>query len=549
VALLTLVASACSPSSSGGSGADATAAGSEPARRGAKLVFASDQEPTGWNNATASESLLATGIIVENVYPGAFVQTPDLDVALNDDLLLSAEQVAADPQVVEYRIRQEARWSDGTPISAEDFAYAWRQQNGSIPANDVASTVGYEQIASVEGSSDGKVVTATYAEPFGAWRGLFDQLLAAHVMENLPGGWSDGLDGTNLPAFSGGPFRLVDYVPGQSVRLVRNEAWWGEPPEVDEIVVRFGIDAAALPQAMANHEVDIAYPQPQLDLVQQMEDLAPEIESQTSWGLSFEHLDFNLDHPFLARREVREAIALGLDRSALVAATVAQFDDRAQRLDNRIWLTGQPHYEAHGSRYARRNVDAARALLEGAGFTAGEDGVYQLDGRRLTLRISTTAGDRLREDTELVILDQLADVGIEITIDNREGSAVFEKFFPSSGDPADRDFDLALFAWAGSPFPSFNSSLYGAGSGQNHMGYVNPELDALFAEALAETDPLVMADLYNRADELLWEDLPTIPLYTKPTFLAYRSTIIDVVDNPTTQGPLWNAEQWGILAR
>ncbi len=48
----------------------------------------------------------------------------------------------------------------------------------------------------------------------------------------------------------------------------------------------------------------------------------------------------------------------------------------------------------------------------------------------LTLRISTTAGDRLREDTELVILDQLADVGIEITIDNREGSAVFEKFFP-----------------------------------------------------------------------------------------------------------------------
>jgi peptide/nickel transport system substrate-binding protein len=544
--LLAVVATACSPATEAGTGVGATGTGTGEA---ARVTFASEQEPTGWNNATASESLLATAVIVENVYPSAFVQTPDLDVAMNDDLLVSAEQVADDPQVVEYRIREEARWSDGTPISADDFAYAWRQQNGSIPGNDVASTVGYERIASVEGSAGDKAVTVTFAEPFGPWEGLFYQLLPAHIMRDLPGGWSDGLDGTSVPQFSGGPFRLVDYTPGQSVSLVRNEAWWGEPPLLDEIVVRFGISAAALPQALANSEVDIAYPQPQIDLVLQIEDLAPEIQSQLSFGLSFEHLDFNLDHPFLAKKEVREAIALALDRDALVDATVAQFDDRAQRLDNRIWLTGQPHYEAHGSRYARPDIAAARSLLESAGFTEGDDGIYQLDGRRLSLRISTTAGDRLREDTELVILDQLAQVGIEITIDNREGSAVFERFFPASGDPADRDFDIALFAWAGSPFPSFNSSLYATGSGQNHMGYVNPDLDALFDEALAETDPVVRAQLYNRADELLWEDLPSLPLYTKATFLPYRSTIANVVDNPTTSGPLWNAEQWALQPR
>lgn len=541
-----VVTTACSAATDAGPGVGATGDG---AGGTARVTFASEQEPRGWNNATASESLLATGVIVDNVYPSAFVQTPQLDVAMNADLLVSAEQVGDDPQVVEYRIREEARWSDGTPISADDFAYAWRQQNGSIPGNDIASTVGYERIASVEGSAGDKVVTVTFAEPFGPWEGLFHQFLPAHVMRDLPGGWSDGLDGTNVPQFSGGPFRLVDYTPGQSVSLVRNEAWWGEAPPLEEIVVRFGISGGALPQALANSEVDIAYPQPQIDLVRQIEDLAPEIQSQLSFGLSFEHLDFNLDHPFLAKKEVREAIALALDRDALVDATVAQFDDRAQRLDNRIWMTGQPHYEAHGSRYARPDIAAARSLLESGGFSEGEDGIYQLDGRRLSLRISTTAGDRLREDTELVILDQLAQVGIEITIDNREGSAVFEKFFPASGDPADRDFDIALFAWAGSPFPGFNSSLYATGSGQNHMGYVNPELDALFDEALAETDPVVRAQLYNRADELLWEDLPSLPLYTKPSFLPYRSTIANVVDNPTTSGPLWNAEQWALVHR
>lgn len=544
VVVVALAALACGPSAKSMSGAGSADRESGPGRV-AQVTFASDQEPTGWNNATASGSLSATAAIVENVYPSAFVQTPDLDVEMNDDLLVSAAQLSDEPQVIEYRIRDEAVWSDGTPISAEDFAYAWRQQNGSIPGNDVASTLGYDRIASVEGSGDGKVVTVTYAEPFGEWQSLFHQILPAHIMGGLPGGWNDGLDGPNLPEFSGGPLRLVNYVPGQSVTLVGNEAWWGEPPQLDEIVVRFGIDAAALPQAMANHEVDIAYPQPQIDLVQQIQDLGPEIVSQLSRGLSFEHLDFNLAHPFLARREVREAIALGLDRDALVEATVAQFDDRAQRLDNRIWMTGQPHYEAHGGRYAERHVEAARALLEGAGFTEGDDGIYQLDGQRLSLRISTTAGNRLREDTELVVVDQLADVGIEITIDNREGSAVFDKFFPESGDPADRDFDIALFAWAGSPFPSFNSALYGTGSGQNLMGYSDPELDALFDRAIAESDPAAMAALYNRVDELLWEDLPTIPLYAKPTFLPYRSTITNVIDNPTTRGPLWNAEQWG----
>lgn len=173
-----------SPVSSTRTGVGATGTGTGAA---ARVTFASEQEPTGWNNATASESLLATAVIVENVYPSAFVQTPDLDVAMNDDLLVSAEQVADDPQVVEYRIREEARWSDGTPISADDFAYAWRQQNGSIPGNDVASTVGYERIASVEGSAGDKVVTVTFAEPFGPWEGLFYQLLPAHIMRDLPG--------------------------------------------------------------------------------------------------------------------------------------------------------------------------------------------------------------------------------------------------------------------------------------------------------------------------------------------------------------------------
>jgi peptide/nickel transport system substrate-binding protein len=80
------------------------------------------------------------------------------------------------------------------------------------------------------------------------------------------------------------------------------------------------------------------------------------------------------------------------------------------------------------------------------------------------------------------------------------------------------------------------------------MGYANPEVDALYEEAAASTDQEVVADKLNQVDELLWEDLPTIPLYQKPTYLPFRSSIQGIQDNPSTYGPLWNADEWSLAA-
>jgi peptide/nickel transport system substrate-binding protein len=361
------------------------------------------------------------------------------------------------------------------------------------------------------------------------------------------------LDGADIPTFSGGPWMLTEYVPEQSVTLVPNESYWGEMPKLDSIVVRFGIEAEAIPQALENGEIDVAYPQPQVDLVSQIEALAPEVEATTQFGTSFEHIDFNLDNPLLGDLAVRQAIALGLDRQGIVDRTIGQFAEEATQLDNRIWLTNQPQYEAHGEEYAEQDVEAAKAALEEAGYTEGGDGIYEKDGQKLSFRISTTGGNALREATEQVIQSQLKEVGIDIVIDNTEGAAVFDRFFPESNSRADLDFDIALFAWVGTPFPSSSAALYQTPEppdtvGQNTMGYANPEVDALYEEAAASTDQEVVADKLNQVDELLWEDLPTIPLYQKPTYLPFRSSIQGIQDNPSTYGPLWNADEWSLAA-
>lgn len=512
---------------------------------GGEITFASEQEPAGWNINTSKDGTLALGQLTQVVYPRVFRNDPDFEVTLDEDLMVSAEQVSDDPQVIEYVIRDEAAWSDGTPISADDFRYRWQNSNGEDEELDVSSITGYDDIESVEGSDDGKTVTVTFAQPFADWQSLFDELLPAHIMEELEGGWNTGLD--ELPEFSGGPFRFEDYVPEQSVNLVPNDAYWGQVPKVDRIVVRFGIDVAAIPQALANQEIDLAYPQPQLDLVAQIERLDG-ISSQLNYGLQFEQLGFNFDNTLLAELEVRQAIALSLDRDDLVRSTVAQFDDRGERLDNRIYLPTFDQYQANGEDYQEQDTDGAATILEGAGFELGSDGVWARDGERLSFRISTTGGNALREDTQVIIRDQLGQAGIEITIDNLEGNAVFEKFFPEPGE--DKDFDIALFAFVGTPFPaSSNKALYAAGSASNYTGYDNPRMAELFDEAIRLTDQGEVERLMNEVDQTLWDDVVTVPLYQKPTFLPFRESLINIIDNPSTAGPLWNAATWGVRAQ
>lgn len=558
---LSMIAAACgddddTASEGEGEGTEETTEGEGEgdAAAGGTVVFANEQEPDGWNINTASSNLLALGQLTELVFPAAFRTMPDFEVVMDENLLESAELVSEDPQVVEYVISPDAVWSDGTPITADDFEFQWMMQNGSNSDVDTASTTGYDRIESVEGSEDGKTVTTTYAEPYAEWKSLFTNILPAHIITELGDGdpvvgWNDGLDGENAPEFAGGPFMFEDYRPEQSVTLVPNPEWWGPAPNLDEIVIRFDVDNAGIPAALENGEIDMAYPQPQLDLVDQIDGLDG-VESQISFGLSFEHIDFNLNNSHLAKPEVRKAIAHAVGEEDLVARTVGQFSDEASVLQNRLWLSNQPQYEAHGDEYLGANVDEAKALLEEAGYDCSSSPCTHPEDGDLTLRISTTGGNQLRENTQLVLQNQLAEAGIELTIDNVEGGAVFEKFFPESNLVTDQDYDIALFAWVGTPFPSSNKALYVTDDptlvNSNNTNYQNPDIAAVFDEALVETDEAAAADLYNQADEILWQDMPTVPLYQKPTYLPYRSTIQGVEDNASTAGPLWNAHEWTV---
>jgi peptide/nickel transport system substrate-binding protein len=454
-----------------------------------------------------------------------------------------------------------ARWNDGHSMSDVDFEFSWRIQRSSDPARggcrDLLSTTGYDQIRSVKGKDGGRTVEVTFSPPYADWKSLFNQqLFPAHVMDRGSAAANCAMIRQGWPVAEGipvsaGPWRIdkasVDVGQG-TVVLTPDSAYWGRRPKLDRLTWQtFSSDASAVVGALASGEIDVADPEPQLDLIGQLRKLEPEVHTEVGPALRFDHLDFNMRNVHLRQIAVRRAIATALDRPNLVRATVGQFDPAAQVLNNRMYVNNQPEYEAtNDGDYEHGDADAARRLLEGAGYTLGSDGIYVQRGRRLSLQLMTTAKDRLRINTMQVIASQLTAAGIEIhTLPNLR---IFDdKSTPTSLESG--EFDMALYAWIAAPFVTPNRSIYETPNGrstgqQNYTGGGNPRVDWLFRDLAAETDPAKVVTIANRIDRLMWDDLYTIPLFQRQAIVSYNSDIVNIGNNPTSVGLGWNANEW-----
>ena len=554
--ILAMTAAACGGSDSGGGNT-----GGGGTQEGGTLTYGLDTAfpPNLFPSISAGNSV-ATAYVEIRILPAPFRTYPDFTIRPDSEFVTGepTSDSASGKQVVTYKINPAAVWSDGQPISAKDFEFTWRIQKSADPkaggCPDLISTTGYDLIDSVEGADNDKTVTVTYAKPFSDWKSLFT-LFPQHVMDKgnptancaaIKKGWPTA-DGVPL---SGGPFKLdkSGIKASQKVMtLTRNDKYWGEKPKLDALIVQsIGSDPGVTVKALRNNEIQLAYPQPQLDLVKNIKALEPKVTSKTSFGLSFEHVDMNTKDFHLAQLPVRQAIAWAMDRQDLVSKTVGQFDNRAQVLNNRYYVNNQPEYkDTSGGDYQKQDIAKAKSLLEDAGYKLGPDGIYAKQGKRLSLEMMTTQNNPLRENTIDVITQQVKAAGIEIK------KYLNPDIFAGKEKPRSLEggqFQLGLFAWVSSPYISGNQSIYttpqGDNIGQNYSRAGDPKVDALFPQINAATDSNKAAELGNQVDTLLWKDMYTLPLYQKPVFIAYSSEFTGIEENATNAGPLWDATKF-----
>lgn len=550
----------------GGGGGSGTAAGfaacdkspntcnSGKASGSGTLTYSIEKDIPNWNINSSEGNVFESAETLTGVLPQVFVPQPDFTVALNKDLMVSVEQTKTNPQTIVYKIQPDAVWSDGTPITAEDFTFLWKTMNGKdCPKCVVSSTSGYDRIKSVKGSDNGKTVTVTMAKPFADWKAMFgggnNYMYPAHIAKqhgdlSTPAGLAKAFEwfGKNVPTYSAGPFKIQKFQSNVAVTEVPNPKWYGDGPNLDKLVFRIITDATQEPTALANGEVDAIYPQPEVDLVDQIKQIQG-VDSHIGMGLVWEHFDLNLKNKFLADKTLRQAMFTAIDRKAIIAKTVGQFTNKAEPLNNHNFVPGQNGYKdvvsatGHGS----GNVDKAKKMLTDAGYKIQGGKLITPDGKTVSqMRIRYTTGNAIRKNECELFAQQVKPLGIDIKVqptDDLGGTLV-------SGD-----YDVMVFAWVGSPFPFGGAQQnWTTGQGGNYGHYSNKQVDDLINKAASSTGGPEAIDMLNQADEIMSKDAYVLPLYQKPTFLAVSKKYVNIRDNPTNVGPPYNVAQWGVRA-
>ncbi|MFF5257831.1 ABC transporter family substrate-binding protein [Actinomadura viridis] len=521
-----------------------------PVREAAEVKYGIPAAITNWNLRHAAGTTEAGYAVLTGLMPSAFVLQPDgVTNAMSKDLLASVEQAGDDPQTIVYRVRPEAKWSDGTPIGVADFVYNWQVADGkSCPTCQVA-TAGYDQIESIKGSDGGKTVTVRFAKPFTDWKMLFSPLLPAHVAatygslksaEGLARGFNEGFV-HNVPKWSGGPYRITDVRPNVSVVEQPNPAWYGTAPRTRRLVFRIVTDSAQLPTALSTKELDITAMQAEPDLVEQI-DALPGISTHVGTGSTLAQLVLNtrnkgLDTP------VRQAILTAVNRAELIRRVLGpSIGGRVKAVDSFLFL---PAEQGYGDALAGTGLGSGRADQATARLTAAG---YRLEGGRLIspagkpvppLRYLYPPDQRTGKLVGTLLATWLKPLGIEVT------PIAGGEFATHLGEGG---FDILYISRGVPGFPFFGASVFWTSRGvANFGGLSDPKVDRLVQQASSSGDRAKAAPLLAEADRLLAADAPGLPLYAVPTYTAIRSVHANV--RPTsTRFLTYNVEQWGTRA-
>ena len=479
-----------------------------------------------WNSVFLTPVLRGVFMIQPN-----FTYKPDL---------ISKFKLQQSPMRVTYYIKAKAKWSDGVAVTGKDIKFSWQVQMDP-KLKDHVNNLGYDQVKSVTGS--GKVVKVTFRTPYADWKDLFTSgyVLPAHALKgaNQINVWTDNIVNpkTGKP-IGNGPFLETAFDRGSGITLTRNPAWWGTKPKIDRIVFKFLTDTNTEIQQVRGGEVDAIYPQPQ----QALSELSGQagLRIQSNLGTTWEHIDIQQGpkgNPLAKNLWVRQALILSIDRLSTVKALFGQLNPRLRPLNNTVFVTNHPAYKQNWAKWTY-NRTKAENILKAHNCTKAADGIYRCGGTKLSFQFESTRGNKLRELSFTFFQDQAKKAGIELLNNFKPAGTYFGEDLPN------HNYDLALFAWVGSPDPAGSVEIWKCNGQSNYMEYCNKKVSSLLEKSDVQLNVKKRFALFNQADAMMANDIPTIPLYQKPTYLVFKAGIKGMKDNATLQGPTWNAEAW-----
>lgn len=426
--------------------------------------------------------------------------------------------------VATFRLRDDLRWQDGAPLTADDVRFAWEQERTAAP--DSIARFLAERVERVEVLSD-RLVRLVYAAG-ERWDGypLAARVLPRHLLANAA---PDALAAYRREPVHAGPFAVAAWLPGYGITLSANPAYVFGAPGLSRLEVRFYPDRGAILEALRRGEIDIA-PSPALDA-----DLAPALDRiadgsdrstlQTFYTASeaVEMLHFATRGGRFGDVAVRRAVELAVDRQAIVDALLAG-RSRVPRgyLVPPLWAASVI------GPVPRPDREAAGALLARAGFVKGSFGILERAGQRMVVPLLVASGSPVRLEAARLVAGDLAAVGIALEV--RELPIAELQATLRRGD-----WDLALLP-EGADDPLAASDRW--------LGLTDPWFDVLVQAARTAPDRAEQRPAWAEAQRLWEADLPGLPLYQRLAVDVAPRALAGVQPAPGGAPLTWNSAEW-----
>jgi peptide/nickel transport system substrate-binding protein len=470
--------------------------------------------------------------------------------------------IAADGMSITWKLKRDVQWHDGKPFTADDVVFNW--EYASDPAT-AAVTIGSYKDVKVQ-KLDDYTVTVRFAKPTPFWADAFvgarGMIIPKHLYADYSGAKSRDAP-TNLKPVGTGPYRFVDFKPGDVVRGELNPNYHiANRPHFDTIEMKGGGDAVSAARAVIQTgEYDFAWNmQVEDEILQRLEKGGKGGIVITASG-NIEHIQLNstdpwtevdgersslkTKHPLLSDPAVRKALGMLVDRKSVEDHIYGRTG-----LATGNFLNNPERFRSKGMPW-EFNIDKANQILDAAGWQKGPDGIRVKDGKRLKL-VYQTSINTPRQKNQAIVKQACQKAGIEMELKSVTASVFF------SSDVANPDTytkfycDIQMYTTTMTqPDPEVFMNQFTSWEtatkenkwqGRNITRWRSEEYDKTFRAAEGELDPVKRAALFIRMNDLACGDQAVIPVVYRPRVAAVASKLrVDLSGWDTDMG---NLKDW-----
>ena len=475
--------------------------------------------------------------------------------------------ISSDLKSITWNLKPGILWSDGTPFTSADVLFTYDYCMGEAGCYQEAK---FEGVTNVEALND-LTVKISFADPmpnpYGPFVGSQTPILQKAQFENCTGTRRQECTEENFGPIGTGPFVVTEFKPNDVIQLKANDNYRDpNKPAFATMVFKGGGDAAAAGRAvMETGEYDYGW-----NL-----QLAPEVINQmasagkgqplAAFGTAVERLEMNMTdpspnldadtrstrkalHPFLSDINVRKALSMAIDRTLLTEIGYGVAGKPTCNL-----VPGPELYASDNTDCLTQDIEGAKALLEGAGWKAGADGVRTKDGMRLSVLYQTST-NAVRQDYQALIKEWWGQIGVETELRNLNASVFFggDRASPDTYQKFYADIEMYTNIFDGTD-PQAYLSAYRCGNepspengwaGENINRYCDPAYDKLLDELKMTADLEKRGEIGRKLNDMLTKDSYTIVPLTWRGRVSARSNSLGGVVLNTWDTELWNVEDW-----